>query len=397
MKQYEQKILNGFANFDIVEKAEATEGHRLFLDDVLLIYATPLTRMDFNGTPDQSKTKLALSLEACLAVGNRLRQVSDLTEEGTMCFLEEVWLSNVPDDKKYALLYGYKLIESVDEEGYVTFNEKLYNAYKSLLNKPREPIEYGDAPFCQEVVSANFRDRLTSIPIVSDPQIRQKLGKWIEQYKARWDVIAEADKYKWEAQTLFQRDFDLDAPDFAEMLERTLPVCNKMFLPYYGRRSVVLENAKATPEVLRKLFANLYDESRSLTDRVTSFKEDFYQIHKSNLKQGKIDGQVHIQYLDDRIISTYLMLRYPEKHYLYKFSVFNNFLKTTQLDFPLAVPGWEENIERYEKVCGYIKRLLLEDEELLALHDKRFGNQYGYNLLVQDFIYAVVTHLGHVS
>jgi len=61
------------------------------------------------------------------------------------------------------------------------------------------------------------------------------------------------------------------------------------------------------------------------------------------------------------------------------------------------VKGRIENIGQYQSLCKLIRYELLKDQELLKLHKERISKDCyfdkSYNILTQDFIYAVVTHL----
>ena len=50
----------------------------------------------------------------------------------------------------------------------------------------------------------------------------QKAKEIIRQYKQHFDAINQEEIYKWQAVKHFQDNWDIEAPDFADMLDRSL-------------------------------------------------------------------------------------------------------------------------------------------------------------------------------
>ena len=101
-------------------------------------------------------------------------------------------------------------------------------------------------------------------------------------------------------------------------------------------------------------------------------------------------------YQDHRAILVYLSLVYPERYYLYKYTMFSDFAKIIDYNYH-PKKGRIENIGQYLHMCDLIKNDLVKDQELLKLHKGRIDEDCyydsNYNLLTQDFIYAVTYHL----
>lgn len=114
--------------------------------------------------------------------------------------------------------------------------------------------------------------------------------------------------YKWKAIKWFQDHFDLEAEDFAGMLETVLQKAgNLLSRKHFLAKDSIIECARYNPEHVRKMFRVLFDENVPLIERFQVFKKEaeiFYEIYPTgNLKT----------YQNDNSISTYLFFQYPEK------------------------------------------------------------------------------------
>ena len=122
------------------------------------------------------------------------------------------------------------------------------------------------------------------------------------------------EKYKWEAIKGFQDNWDVNAEDFAGMLHRSLDKTFNLLASMNNFPRRMIEGfAKTAPEEVRAMFIALYDESKDVYDRIKGFKD---QASIMLEKYGNGAAQ-HYQY--ENAISVYLWLRYPDKHYIYKY------------------------------------------------------------------------------
>ena len=111
----------------------------------------------------------------------------------------------------------------------------------------------------------------------------RKLSQIEEGYlKYLPDFFAD-EKYKWIAVQHFQKNWNIEASDFASMLDLALgKTRNLLASGYYFARTMIVEFAKEDPEGVRELFRMLYDETRDLAERVekfTAYAEDRKQNH----------------------------------------------------------------------------------------------------------------------
>lgn len=140
---YSKQIVYNFASRELVSNM-LCDGEKKFLpDDVLLIYATFITRLSFDKISADEKNTLIKNVEYFLSSKGRLRKVLSLTKVATTEFLNDFWLSSLSSDIKNILIEDIKLVSSVDSDGYVVINDKLFGAYKSQLSKEQKPILFG--------------------------------------------------------------------------------------------------------------------------------------------------------------------------------------------------------------------------------------------------------------
>jgi hypothetical protein len=158
------------------------------------------------------------------------------------------------------------------------------------------------------------------------------LQNYISQYKASFDkhrLGTDNEIYKWKAVKCFQDNWNIDAPDFSAMLKSALAKTHNLLASYqFFPRKMLEVFADSNPEELRKLFRALFDESLEVAARVKAFEEGTAKLLKAypDLKNT---------YQTPNSISTYLWLRYPDKYYIYKDSIFkDNTQKLCGIDLP---------------------------------------------------------------
>jgi hypothetical protein len=213
---------------------------------------------------------------------------------------------------------------------------------------------------------------------------------YIDNYKSNFQEVHLQEIYKWRAFKCFQDNWDINSPDFTSMLSQSLELSNNLLDSgnYFPKR-MLLGNTKLSEGQVRDLFFLLVDEDEDLPKRILDFRKEIKKINNVNYP-GKND------YQDHRAIITYLCLIYPEKYYLYKYSMFCDFIEKINHSYK-PVMGRIENIGQYFNMCGILRDELSQDQELLKLHKERIDKDCyydkNYNLLTQDFIYAVTRHL----
>ena len=170
------------------------------------------------------------------------------------------------------------------------------------------------------------------------------------------------EKYKWEAVKWFQDHWDVNAPDFAEMLNSSLDrTYNLLASANNFPKRMIVSFAKTAPEEVRAMFIALFDESTDIFERMHAFKLQSTVLLE---KYGNGAAQ-HYQY--ENAISTYLWLRYPDKYYIYKFSEVKIVAGELEADYRFKKGAYADNIRNFLKLYNEISEVLQEDTELVKL------------------------------
>lgn len=170
------------------------------------------------------------------------------------------------------------------------------------------------------------------------------------------------EKYKWEAVKWFQDNWDVNAPDFAEMLNRSLDkTFNLLASNNNFPKGMIVGFAKSAPEEVRAMFIALFDESKDVFERLDAFKTQSSILLE---KYGNGAAQ-HYQY--ENAISTYLWLRYPDKYYIYKFGEVKTVASELESDYRFKKGAYADNIRNFLKLYDEISAALKEDTELVNL------------------------------
>ena len=204
-------------------------------------------------------------------------------------------------------------------------------------------------------------------------------------YKDHYGQIEQREIYKWEAVVHFQNNWDIEAKSFPIMLENALyKTKNLMAAGSYYPREFIIWAAQKEPETVRGLFGNLYNLSVDLKERMEHFREGANGILSRHGSEGH-----HKTYQDHRALMVYLNMRYPDKFYLYKYSMFVDFAKL--IDYAeLPKAGSIDLLFVFESMCDMVLKRVLSDRKLLKMYEARREKYYDpeYHLLVQDIIYS---------
>ena len=190
-----------------------------------------------------------------------------------------------------------------------------------------------------------------------------RLTEVLVQYKQNFvSKLWGEEKYKWEAVKWFQDNWDVNAPDFAEMLNRSLDkTYNLLASANNFPKGMIVGFAKSAPEEVRAMFLSLYDESKDVYERINAFKMQPTVLLE---KYGNGAAQ-HYQY--ENAISTYLWLRFPDKYYIYKFGEVKTVASELESDYRFKKGAYADNIRNFLKLYDEISVALKEDTELVNL------------------------------
>ena len=219
-----------------------------------------------------------------------------------------------------------------------------------------------------------------------------RVENFISAYKSEFQNIHRQEIYKWQAVKHFQEHFNLNSRSFPKMLEESLSKTkNLMDTGSYFPRRMMIRYAEEAPKQVMAQFRSLYDQSIDRISRINVFHKQIRLIHSKHFS----DSSLH-SYQDHRAIIVYLNLRYPEDNYFYKYEMFKTFIEKVEYDYKIKI-GSTSNIIQFYSVGDLIKSMLIGDNELIRMHHDRLGNDEYHdtnlNILTQDFIYAVASHL----
>ncbi|MFK7808861.1 MAG: hypothetical protein AB8F74_13740 [Saprospiraceae bacterium] len=213
----------------------------------------------------------------------------------------------------------------------------------------------------------------------------QKLNHFIALYKTHIQKKKPNDfGPHWESMLHFQKSWDVDAPDLAAMYDSSLQ--NTQTKRIWKReawepKEMMIRFAQMQPEFLRKMFKDLFDETKDLNGRISRFKFglDTLLLEYKERNPRRIDNN---HYHDDsEMVHMYLSFRFPEKYCLFHYPEFR---KLTEL-LMLQNPPSPFETDRFFKITKIWRTFLAKDPEVLKIHNKVFTDIDVSGFLVFDF------------
>lgn len=385
-KRISHNIINLFTDRDTVT-----------IDECLIAVWEALVFLDANTLTTEEKKKKHIS--SFLTLLNRKKIITryqNYTKEALHEALKKERLTNLQDEEDQKCLYlsDLKIIDNIDEQGNIHLNETLAIAYNKIEQKP---LKFGIMPYSGDGKKGTrnkcTKEKLTAFHI--DTTIEQVLTPYIEDYCAHWDYAVEEEHYKWDAVKAFQNTFNIGAKNLgANIKEAMSPADNLLAGPFYYPLSMLVQMANFDSERTRKALRDLFEEGNcSIGEKVDKFIEETNNI----LEEGKKDQTSTFKANDKsmqslRSVSVYLSLNAPASHYLYKQSVYYDFLSITGVNLP-RLTGHDYILNTYETICDAIRELLLKNEELIKKHKTSYPDDVSnFHLLTQDFLYYCACH-----
>ena len=167
------------------------------------------------------------------------------------------------------------------------------------------------------------------------------------------------EKFKWEAVKCFQDNWDINANDFIEMLKKSLAKTENLLSSKNNfPKDTIINLAKLYPNEVCKMFIELFDESKNIYERISTFKENSEALFK---KSEETDNR---HYQTENAITTYLWLKYPDKYYIYKFSEVVAVSNELESNYIFKRGEFSNNIENFFKFYDEICSKLQSDNEL---------------------------------
>ena len=189
----------------------------------------------------------------------------------------------------------------------------------------------------------------------------------IESYIADFDLYFDVErngiryneKYKWQAVKWFQDNWDIDAPDFAAMLDNALSKTENLLNSRNSfARGMIVELAQAAPDEVKGMFQTLYDQSQPLAERV---KEFIQGAEKVRITYNPAKWKSHFQ--STNAVSVYLWLRYPDQYYLYKYGEYSEVDDKLGFCYSLKRNGEPSEMVRGFEMYGIMNNALLNNSK----------------------------------
>ncbi|RRC96043.1 restriction endonuclease [Schaalia canis] len=149
-------------------------------------------------------------------------------------------------------------------------------------------------------------------------------------------------------------------------------------------RAALIDLARLEPEPVRQMFLILFDESEDFFVRVEGFKQSANRLLNENSSRKLNSHQ------DERAITAYLALRYPDRYGYYKFEEFE-YLSELFDTTPRVVSGaYRNNLVVYREAYAEISSAMREHPVLSQLVEQyRTEDHYADSkcmILAQDFL-----------
>lgn len=375
---------------NLIELDEQNASLGVNLDDAVIAVWEALVYLDYKKL-DAKDSKLRYVASMSRVPGAKMNRFRSYTREALHEALRKERLVNLTSSiEKECVLSDLKVIERIDNHETVVLNERLKESYKRIKV---EAWPFGTDLYEEQKVSRPVRKMKGPkfLKYKVDKSVEEALAPFIDLYIEDWDYVVERESYKWDAIKCFQEHFSLDAEDFVEMMRASLDKTDNLLSGnMYFARATILKMMETNPEDVRTCFRHLYDESIDIADRMTSFLQRIKKLFSIQKAQGLFkDNETYQQ--SSRTVSVYLSLNKPAEHYLYMEKMYQTFLDVTGADLP-KIGRTDYVLFEYEMVCDEIRKILLKNDKLVALHDKTYSDIYDYHLLTQDFLYYVSTH-----
>lgn len=375
---------------NLIELDEQNASQGVNLDDAVIAVWEALVYLDYkNLNVKDSKLRYVASMSR--VPGAKMSRFRSYTREALHEALRKERLVNLASNiEKEHILSDLKVIDRIENHETVVLDERLKEVYKHIQV---QAWCFGSDLYGEEKVSKPVRKLKGPkfLEFKADKSVEEALAPFIDLYIEDWDYVTERESYKWDAVKCFQEHFSLDAEDFTEMMRASLDKTDNLLSGnMYFARATILKMIEKDSEDVRACFRHLYDESIDMADRMTSFLQSIKELFGIQKAQGLFNDNEKDQQ-SSRTVSVYLSLYKPAEHYLYMEKMYQTFLDVTGADLP-KIGRTDYVLFEYEMVCDEIRKILLKNDKLVALHDKTYSDMSDYHLLTQDFLYYVSTH-----
>ncbi len=220
----------------------------------------------------------------------------------------------------------------------------------------------------------------------------KRFEDWLLAYKRDLPGFWHEERYKWKAVKTFGDSWDINAEDLRGMLEASLSGCENL-LTTTNRfpAGMICEFAEKYPDRIRAMFVDLFDERKDLWERIDAFKMASDGLREVTKDPSESQGKNYSHYQDENSITTYLWLRYPTRHYIYKYSIARTLWQQFKTELPIKKGAYATNVRNneamYEGICGR----LAADPDLRGLLDSLLDDDCDHD----DALHTMTVDFGH--
>ena len=215
--------------------------------------------------------------------------------------------------------------------------------------------------------------------------------KYIDHFE-RINSVENDENYKWEIAQKFQ-EFDVDAPDFADMLLRMLKISENLIdssqqLPFYA----LVDYARKEPETVREMFRALFADEHLDVEAKQATIVAFIEASEELRKKYSPDSRLYMN--NQRSVMMYLFLKYPNSNYGYKASQAKSFADCIEF-YDDWGPMNDFNLGISCRMCDQLVEEIKKCDALVATHKSRYENtdrnfhaDENLHILALDIIYS---------
>ena len=221
----------------------------------------------------------------------------------------------------------------------------------------------------------------------------------VQAYLDNFNMINDSEHreyYKWEAYKCFADNWDIDAPDFANMFKQSMSLTsnlinNSRVSPTNGivKLAEIPELTETVRECFRELFADDDGDITERQNRIENFRDKINELLEK-YEPGKWKYSQEF-----RTVLFYLNMYRPSENYLFKATEAREFMYCTEYGDDFG-SGMSFNLSRYYKMCDELLSEIKNTPGLVQAHNDRLTDTMirddDFHILAFDIIYCAVTY-----
>ncbi len=194
----------------------------------------------------------------------------------------------------------------------------------------------------------------------------QKIREWISLYLQHIEEITpeahvrEEEGYKFKSVDTFQKNFDINASNLAENLDKAIENNNLVMGNMYFPKRVLIILASEYPQEVRKILVDFFNTEDKIEDRINKAQENIEGLKERRNKECEENWE-HT-FVSLRFLSLLLGFRYPEQYNPIKPREWSMFCKFVDADF--SISQGTTHGEKYKILEPYIDALREEIKKM---------------------------------